>query len=49
MGTSNATFLGFSIAGGIVWSGTGIAIGAGFHTQIDQVLAMLEAPWAAPP
>ncbi|MQA37608.1 VTT domain-containing protein [Rugamonas aquatica] len=41
MGTSNATFLGFSIAGGIVWSGTGIAIGAGFHTQIDQVLEIL--------
>lgn len=41
MGTSNATFLGFSIAGGIVWSATGIAIGAGFHTQIDQVLEIL--------
>ncbi|OEZ61032.1 MULTISPECIES: VTT domain-containing protein [unclassified Duganella] len=41
MGTSNATFLGFSVAGAIVWSGTGIAIGAGFHTQIDQVLEIL--------
>src|SRR5471032_1671274 len=41
MGTSNATFLGFSVAGSIVWSGTGIAIGAGFHTQIDQVLDIL--------
>lgn len=41
LGTTNATFLGFSVAGGIVWSGTGIAIGAGFHTQIDQVLDIL--------
>ena len=41
LGTTNATFLGFSVAGGIVWSGTGIALGAGFHTQIDQVLDVL--------
>jgi membrane protein DedA with SNARE-associated domain/rhodanese-related sulfurtransferase len=41
MGTSNGTFLGFSIIGGLVWSGTGIAIGAFFHTSVDQVLDVL--------
>lgn len=41
LGTSNATFLGFSVAGALLWSGTGIALGAAFHTQIDQVLDIL--------
>ena len=41
MGTSNTTFLSFSVAGGLLWSGTGIAIGAYFHTSIDQVLDVL--------
>ncbi|MRW91347.1 sulfurtransferase [Duganella sp. FT80W] len=41
MGTSNSTFLGFSVLGGLVWSGTGIAIGAFFHTSVDQVLDIL--------
>lgn len=41
MGTTNPVFLGFSIAGGLVWSGTGIAIGAYFHTSVDQVLDIL--------
>ncbi|MES2077264.1 MAG: VTT domain-containing protein [Pseudomonadota bacterium] len=41
MGTSNATFLGFSVLGGLLWSGTGIAIGAYFHTSVDQVLGIL--------
>lgn len=41
MGTSNPTFLGFSVAGGLVWSGTGLAIGAYFHTSVDQVLDIL--------
>jgi membrane protein DedA with SNARE-associated domain/rhodanese-related sulfurtransferase len=41
LGTSNGTFLGFSIIGGLVWSGTGIAIGAFFHTSVDQVLDVL--------
>jgi membrane protein DedA with SNARE-associated domain/rhodanese-related sulfurtransferase len=41
MGTSNGTFLGFSVLGGLVWSGTGIAIGAFFHTSVDQVLDIL--------
>ena len=41
MGTSNGTFLGFSVLGGLFWSGTGIAIGAFFHTSVDQVLDVL--------
>jgi membrane protein DedA with SNARE-associated domain/rhodanese-related sulfurtransferase len=41
MGTSNATFLGFSVAGGLLWSGTGLAIGGYFHTSVDQVLDIL--------
>jgi membrane protein DedA with SNARE-associated domain/rhodanese-related sulfurtransferase len=41
MGTSTAKFFGFSIAGGLLWSGTGIAIGAFFHTSVDQVLDIL--------
>jgi membrane protein DedA with SNARE-associated domain len=31
LGTSNATFLGFSVAGALLWSGSGIALGAAFH------------------
>lgn len=38
MGTKYATFLGYSVLGGVLWSGTGIAIGAFFHASIDSVL-----------
>ena len=41
MGTAKATFLGFSMAGGLLWSGTGIGIGAYFHTSVAQVLGIL--------
>jgi rhodanese-related sulfurtransferase len=41
MGTTKATFLGFSMAGGLLWSGTGIGIGAYFHTSVAQVLGIL--------
>ncbi|MET3134399.1 membrane protein DedA with SNARE-associated domain/rhodanese-related sulfurtransferase [Oxalobacteraceae bacterium GrIS 1.11] len=41
MGTDTGTFLLFSLFGGLLWSGTGIAIGAYFHTSIDQVLDIL--------
>lgn len=41
MGTGTGTFLGFSLLGGLVWSGAGIAIGAFFHTSVDQVLDIL--------
>jgi membrane protein DedA with SNARE-associated domain/rhodanese-related sulfurtransferase len=42
MGTSNATFLGFSVLGGLLWSGVGIGIGTYFHTSVDQVLGILD-------
>ncbi len=41
MGTSYARFLGFSVPGGLLWSGSGIAIGAYFSASIDQVLDTL--------
>lgn len=41
MGTPYASFLGFSLTGGLLWSGSGIAIGAYFHTSVDQVLEIL--------
>ena len=42
MGTSTVRFLAFSVAGGLLWSGVGIGIGAYFHTSVDQVLDVLE-------
>lgn len=41
LGVSTGTFYGFSTLGALVWSGTGIAIGAFFHTSVDQVLDIL--------
>lgn len=41
MGTKYSTFLGYSVLGGVLWGGTGIAIGALFHSSIDSVLATL--------
>jgi membrane protein DedA with SNARE-associated domain/rhodanese-related sulfurtransferase len=38
MGTKYTTFLGYSVLGGVLWSGTGIAVGAFFHSSIDSVL-----------
>lgn len=41
MGTTYPRFLGFSVPGGLIWAGTGVAIGAYFHKSIDQVLEIL--------
>ena len=41
MGTRGGTFLGFSLLGGLLWSGAGIALGAFFHTSVDQLLDIL--------
>ena len=41
MGTRYQVFLGYSVLGGALWSGTGIAIGAFFHASIDSVLTTL--------
>ncbi|MFB9244783.1 DedA family protein/thiosulfate sulfurtransferase GlpE [Massilia antarctica] len=42
LGVSTPRFLAFSMTGSLLWSGTGIAIGAIFHSSVDKVLAMLE-------
>jgi membrane protein DedA with SNARE-associated domain/rhodanese-related sulfurtransferase len=47
MGTSTARFLWLSVAGGLVWSGAGIGLGAWFHDSIDRVLEQLETMGSA--
>lgn len=42
LGTGIPTFLSFSVLGGLLWSLTGISIGAYFHSDVDQVLGILE-------
>jgi membrane protein DedA with SNARE-associated domain/rhodanese-related sulfurtransferase len=42
MGTRTARFLWLSIAGGLLWSGVGIGVGALFHGSVDRVLAAFE-------
>jgi membrane protein DedA with SNARE-associated domain/rhodanese-related sulfurtransferase len=42
LGVSTPRFLAFSMTGSLLWSGTGIAIGALFHKSVDKVLVMLE-------
>lgn len=41
MGTSARTFCGFALAGGLLWTCSGVAIGAYFHNGIDQVLDLI--------
>jgi membrane protein DedA with SNARE-associated domain/rhodanese-related sulfurtransferase len=41
MGTSTPRFLGYTVAGALVWSGSGLALGALFHARVDRVLAAL--------
>ncbi|WP_343730308.1 VTT domain-containing protein [Duganella sp.] len=41
MGTPRGTFLTFAVMGSFLWAGTGIAIGAFFHTSVDQLLDIL--------
>lgn len=41
LGTGAPTFLAFSLMGGLLWSATGIAIGAYFHADVDKVLGVL--------
>jgi membrane protein DedA with SNARE-associated domain/rhodanese-related sulfurtransferase len=42
MGTSTPRFLVFSLAGGLLWSGVGIGLGAWFHDSVDEVLDALD-------
>lgn len=41
MGTGTGKFLAFSSMGGLLWSGSGIAIGAYFHASVENVLDIL--------
>jgi membrane protein DedA with SNARE-associated domain len=41
MGVSTPRFLAFSVSGTVLWSGTGLLIGALFHDSVEQVLGML--------
>lgn len=41
MGTRVSVFFSFSALGGLLWSLTGISIGAYFHANVDEVLEML--------
>ncbi len=42
IGTPAPRFLAFAISGAILWSGSGIVLGAIFHDSVDSVLAGLE-------
>ena len=41
MGTGSRKFLQFTVIGALLWSGTGIALGAIFHASVDRVLGIL--------
>lgn len=41
LGVPAPRFLAFSISGSLLWSGTGVALGATFHESVDQVLRVL--------
>jgi membrane protein DedA with SNARE-associated domain/rhodanese-related sulfurtransferase len=41
LGVATGRFLGFSIAGSLLWSGAGLALGAYFHKSVDKVLATM--------
>jgi membrane protein DedA with SNARE-associated domain/rhodanese-related sulfurtransferase len=42
LGTGTRQFLWLSLAGGLLWSGVGIGLGAWFHDSVDDVLGVLE-------
>jgi membrane protein DedA with SNARE-associated domain/rhodanese-related sulfurtransferase len=42
MGTATPRFLILSVAGGLLWSGVGVGVGAAFHDSVDDVLGTLE-------
>jgi len=47
LGTDTRSFLGYSVAGALLWGGTGIAVGAIFHDSVDRVLGALETMGSA--
>jgi len=42
MGTSTSRFLWLSVAGGLLWSGVGLGLGAWFHDSVDDVIDWFE-------
>lgn len=42
MGTSTVRFLWLSLAGGLLWSGVGMGLGAWFHDSVDDVIDWFE-------
>jgi membrane protein DedA with SNARE-associated domain/rhodanese-related sulfurtransferase len=42
VGTSTARFLWLSVAGGLLWSGVGVGLGAWFHGSVDDVLGWFD-------
>ena len=43
LGVSTPRFVAFSMAGSLLWSATGVAIGAYFHKSVDQVLVTMSS------
>ena len=43
LGVSTPRFIAFSMAGSLLWSATGLAIGAYFHKSVDQVLLTMSS------
>jgi membrane protein DedA with SNARE-associated domain/rhodanese-related sulfurtransferase len=41
LGVGTARFIAFSMSGSLLWSGTGIALGAYFHKSVDQLLMVM--------
>ena len=41
LGVGTARFLGFSVTGSLLWSGTGLALGAYFHKSVDRLLVTM--------
>lgn len=42
MGTTTQRFIWLSVAGGLLWSGVGMGLGAWFHGSVDDVIAWFE-------
>lgn len=42
MGTGTSRFLWLSVAGGLLWSGVGLGLGAWFHDSVDDVIGWFE-------
>lgn len=43
LGVSTLRFVAFSMAGSLLWSGSGVALGAYFHKSVDQLLSTMSA------